>query len=116
MARVTAGRLNKQVAGALEISEITVKAHRGKVMRKMSARSFAALVEMAARLRACVLVRFPIDPPATPSHRFAPGPIGNVLTLMERCDSGVPAIVRMYQQPDEGAPWSRWSARRRPES
>lgn len=52
MARVTAGRLNKQVAGELDISEITVKAHRGKMMRKMNARSLAALVEMAARLRA----------------------------------------------------------------
>ena len=52
MARVTAGRLNKQVAGELDISEITVKAHRGKMMRKMNARSFAALVEMAACLRA----------------------------------------------------------------
>ena len=52
MALVTAGRLNKQVAGELDISEITVKAHRGKMMRKMHARSFAALVEMAARLRA----------------------------------------------------------------
>ena len=52
MTRVTAGRLNKQVAGELDISEITGKAHRGKMMRKMNARSFAALVEMAARLRA----------------------------------------------------------------
>ena len=52
MALVTAGRLNKQAASDLDISEITVKAHRGKLMRKMNARSFAALVEMAARLRA----------------------------------------------------------------
>ena len=52
MALVTAGRLNKQVAAELDISEITVKAHRGQMMRKMSARSLAALVEMAARLRA----------------------------------------------------------------
>src|SRR5205085_10108279 len=39
MALVVAGRLNKQVAGELGISEITVKAHRGKMMRKMNARS-----------------------------------------------------------------------------
>ena len=51
MALVVAGRLNKQVADALGISEITVKAHRGKMMRKMVARSLADLVNMAARLR-----------------------------------------------------------------
>jgi FixJ family two-component response regulator len=51
MALVVAGRLNKQVAGDLGISEITVKAHRGRVMEKMKARSFAALVGMGARLQ-----------------------------------------------------------------
>jgi FixJ family two-component response regulator len=47
---ITAGLLNKQVAGMLGISEITVKAHRGKAMRKMKARSFADLVRMGAEL------------------------------------------------------------------
>ena len=51
MALVVSGRLNKQVAGELDISEITVKAHRGKMMRKMKAGSLADLVNMAARLR-----------------------------------------------------------------
>jgi FixJ family two-component response regulator len=51
MALVVAGLLNKQVGGELGISEITVKAHRGNVMRKMNADSLADLVNMAARLR-----------------------------------------------------------------
>jgi len=50
MALVVSGLLNKQVGGELGISEITVKAHRGKVMRKMEANSLADLVTMAARL------------------------------------------------------------------
>lgn len=50
MALVVAGLLNKQVGFELGISEITVKAHRGMVMRKMKAKSFADLVNMAGRL------------------------------------------------------------------
>jgi FixJ family two-component response regulator len=51
MALVVRGRLNKQVGGELGISEITVKAHRGRVMSKMNAASLADLVNMAASLR-----------------------------------------------------------------
>jgi FixJ family two-component response regulator len=51
MALVVAGLLNKEVAAELRRSEITIKAHRGKVMRKMQAGSLADLVRMAARLR-----------------------------------------------------------------
>jgi FixJ family two-component response regulator len=47
---VTGGRLNKQIAGQLGISEVTVKIHRGNVMKKMQAESVAALVGMAARI------------------------------------------------------------------
>ena len=50
MALVVSGLLNKQVGGELGISEITVKAHRGQVMRKMKADSLPGLVTMAARL------------------------------------------------------------------
>ena len=50
MALIVSGRLNKQVGGELGISEITVKAHRGKMMRKMKAGSLAELVRMAGRL------------------------------------------------------------------
>ena len=50
MALAVTGRLNKQIAGDLGVSEITVKGHRGQVTRKMGARSVAELVRMADRL------------------------------------------------------------------
>jgi FixJ family two-component response regulator len=51
MAFVVTGRLNKQIAGEIGISEVTVKVHRGNVMRKMEAASLADLVLMAQRLK-----------------------------------------------------------------
>ena len=51
MALIVSGLLNKQAGGELGIGESTVKAHRGQVMQKMKAESFADLVKMAAKLR-----------------------------------------------------------------
>ena len=51
MALVTAGKMNKQIAGELGLSEVTVKIHRGAGMRKMGARSLAELVRMADTLK-----------------------------------------------------------------
>jgi FixJ family two-component response regulator len=50
MALVTEGLLNKQIANRLEISQVTAKIHRGKVMRKLAAKSLADLVIMAETL------------------------------------------------------------------
>ncbi len=50
MALVVTGQMNKQIAGAIGLSEITVKVHRGSLMRKMQAKSLAELVLMAERL------------------------------------------------------------------
>jgi FixJ family two-component response regulator len=50
MAMVTAGLMNKQIAGDLGVSEVTIKVHRGNVMRKMDAHSLADLVRMADAL------------------------------------------------------------------
>ena len=51
MALVTAGLLNKQIAGELNLSEITVKMHRRQVMEKMHAGSLAELVKICERVR-----------------------------------------------------------------
>jgi FixJ family two-component response regulator len=50
MTRVVTGRLNKQIAADLDLSEVTIKVHRGQVMRKMLAKSLAELVRMADKL------------------------------------------------------------------
>ncbi|MCA3185910.1 response regulator [Cupriavidus sp.] len=75
MALVVVGHLNKQVGGELGISEITVKAHRGQVMRKMDARSLPELVTLAVRLRSggTDMPAPPVQPGGTAPHtrRFA---------------------------------------------
>jgi DNA-binding NarL/FixJ family response regulator len=68
MALVVSGLLNKEVGAELAISEITVKAHRGQVMRKMKAESFADLVRMAARLRSELAL---LAPGSASGHRLA---------------------------------------------
>jgi FixJ family two-component response regulator len=60
---VTAGLMNKQIAAKLGVSEITVKAHRGNVMRKMAARTFAELIRMADVLGDKAP---PVQPPSDP--------------------------------------------------
>jgi len=50
MSYVVAGWVNKRIAAALELSVVTIKVHRGQVMRKMQAKSVAELVRMADRL------------------------------------------------------------------
>jgi FixJ family two-component response regulator len=57
MALIVSGRLNKEAGGELGISEITVKAHRGKMMRKMNAGSLPELVRMVDRLHLTPPVR-----------------------------------------------------------
>lgn len=52
LASAVTGRLNKQIAGDIGVSEITVKVHRANMMRKMGAKSFAELVVMAETLKA----------------------------------------------------------------
>lgn len=70
MAHVIAGRMNKLIANELGISLITVKAHRGKVMRKMNAASLADLVNMAARLDPAIRTG---DESKWPSTSMIPG-------------------------------------------
>ncbi|BCW91068.1 Response regulator protein TmoT [Alphaproteobacteria bacterium SO-S41] len=63
MGLVVAGQMNKQIAGRLALSEVTVKMHRGRVMRKMSAMSIADLVRMADRLALSLPTPLPVAAP-----------------------------------------------------
>ena len=68
MTFVAVGRANKQIAAELNLSEMTVKVHRGQVMRKMQAGSLPELVRMADRLRA------PVAMSDAHGHRDLTGP------------------------------------------
>jgi FixJ family two-component response regulator len=72
MAFVVSGMLNKQIGDELGISEITVKAHRGKVMRKMKAESLADLVNMATRLHISRATGARVAPNKSTSHTMVP--------------------------------------------
>jgi FixJ family two-component response regulator len=72
MVFVVSGMLNKQVGDELGISEITVKAHRGKVMRKMKAESLADLINMATRLRISRAVGANVAPNKGTTHTMVP--------------------------------------------
>jgi FixJ family two-component response regulator len=72
MVFVVSGMLNKQVGDELGISEITVKAHRGKVMRKMKAESLADLINMATRLRISRAVGANVAPDKGTTHTMVP--------------------------------------------
>ena len=84
MQLLVAGRLNKQVAAELGISEVTVKVHRGKIMHKMHADSFAGLINMAVLLK---------DP--APALRLAPPPLRRCQPFLR--SSG--AIVHEHRAP-----------------
>jgi FixJ family two-component response regulator len=72
MALVVTGLLNKQVGGELGISEVTVKQHRGQLMRKMNADSLADLVRMADRLN---IASAPVPSRALRRVNIAPGSV-----------------------------------------
>lgn len=76
MALVVKGLLNKQVGSELGISEITVKAHRGQVMRKMKAGSLADLVNMAARIQRAHSAEPRRDIETTPKDNVVTGRTG----------------------------------------
>jgi FixJ family two-component response regulator len=77
MALVVEGLLNKEVAARLDITEITVKGHRGKVMEKMNAACFADLVRMADRLKGSSSSQF-----GSGDHRASPS-VGGATILTE---------------------------------
>jgi FixJ family two-component response regulator len=95
---VVSGQLNKQVGGKLGISEITVKAHRGNVMRKMQAASFAHLINMAARLRLAAPTRTDISVDFT--ERQPNGP------TEERIDDVLQDTWPIFNRPPSARRWT----------
>ena len=88
MARVVSGESNKQAGAALGISEVTVKAHRGRVMRKMGAESLAKLVVMAMRLD------LSLQPSAAPTSVPATRPTHDIRLPMRSAPTRSLALAR----------------------
>ncbi len=107
MALVVSGLLNKQVGFELGISEITVKAHRGQVMRKMAAHSLADLVTMAARSEVLRPVPYRFLP--LPSESRGPH---RARSFLNSAACGTPAVHKSMTrcvpgvEPCPEAPWS----------
>jgi FixJ family two-component response regulator len=93
MALVVEGCLNKQISGELDISEITVKAHRGKMMRKMKARSLGDLINQVGKLRSASALQAPsVRRPEYPvSARSLPREYGRSPLALEGCSSYAPS-------------------------
>lgn len=86
MSLVVSGRLNKQVSGALGITEFTVKAHRGRMMRKMRAGSVAELVSMVESLRRWTGAM-------AASIRLPPDPLTNTSNLVQSLRLGTSDVI-----------------------
>ena len=93
MALVVEGCLNKQISGELDISEITVKAHRGKMMRKMKARSLGDLINQVGKLRSASAIQAPsVRRPEYPvSARSLPREYDRLPLVLEGCSSYAPS-------------------------
>jgi FixJ family two-component response regulator len=100
MALVVSGLLNKQVGAELRISEITVKAHRGHVMRKMKADSLADLVTMAARLRLAPPRKMANAPPEPDPPGRSSAPAGRTFAVRATGARGNASRIRRYSTDD----------------
>ena len=87
-AEVARGRLNKQIAHDLGISEVTVKLHRGNVMRKMKANSLADLVRMSTKLE-----------PILPAHGREEAVVPRLSVSLAPAIAVRPSLERGYQHP-----------------
>jgi FixJ family two-component response regulator len=98
---VITGRLNKEIAGQLDLSEVTVKVHRGQIMRKMRSRSLVDLVRMVDKLRT------------------QPGKLWTTFLVRHKIEALIswsrPAFWLIWQRSNRYNPWSSRSERRPPQ-